>query len=253
MPEGLLAATIPLTGYLLAFVYEAGFCTAFHIPLSFITLTPTIVFAAVAALTVLVAPLFWLANIMCIMGLDLRDPVARSLTRLAIPGVLFLLFIGVNPKAWQESIWLLCLLAFLALGEFGLPLLTQRDKKSYREKLLGQEAVEARVTDLFHVFGRRFGTLPMTIAVVMIMAILLSNIAGRSQAKRQEEFLVLASSPETVVLRVYGDDLVCAQFDRATKEIQPNFFTIKRVSLPSEPRIQLNLEKVGPLRLAVTR
>lgn len=246
-------ATIPLAGYLVAFVYEAGFCTVFHIPLSFITLTPTIVFVAISALTLVLAPLFWLANIMCMIGLDLRDPIIRSLTRVAIPGMLFLLLVGMNPNAWREWIWLLSLVAFLALLEFGLPLLTQRDKKSYREKLLGQEAIDARTSDLFDVFGRRFGTWVLNVAMVMIMAILLSYTAGKGQANRQKEFLVLASSPETVVLRVYGDDLVCAQFDRATKEVQPNFFVIKRVTVSSDPRIQLNLEEVGPLRFAATK
>jgi len=253
MPEGLLVATIPLAGYLLAFAYEAGFCGVFHIPMSFMTLSPTMVFAAIAGLALLVAPLLWFANLMCMLGLGLGDPIARSLIRLAIPAALFLLSIGINLKAWRESMGLLLLLAFFVLLEFGLPLLTQRDKETYREKLLGQEAIEARVTDLFDVLGRRFGTLRVTIAMVMIMAILVSNIAGRGQAKGQEEFLVLPSSPEVVVLRVYGDDLVCAQFDRITQEVQPHFFVIKRVTLPSEPRMQLNLEKVGPLRLSQAR
>jgi len=253
MPEGLLVATIPVVGYLLVFAYEAGFCGAFHIPLSFIALNPTMVFAVIAGLALSVAPLLWFANLVCMIGLDLRDPIARSLIRLAIVAFLFLLPIGINLKAWRESMWLLLLLAFFALLEFGLPLLTQRDKETYREKLLGQEAIETRVTDLFDVLGRRFGDLPVTIAMVMMVAIYVSNLAGRGQAKRQEEFLVLPSSPEVVVLRVYGDDLVCAQFDRITQEVQPHFFVIKRVTLPSEPRIQLNLEKVGPLRLAQAR
>lgn len=253
MPEGLLVATIPIVGYLLVFAYEAGFCGAFHIPLSFIALSPTMVFAVIAGLALSVGPLFAFANLVCMIGLDLRDPIVRSLIRLAIVAVLFLLPIVVNPKAWRESMGLLLFLALFALLEFGLPLLTQRDKQTYREKLLGQEAIETGVSDLFDVLRTRFGDLPVTVAMVMMLGIYVSNVVGRGHAKGQEEFLVLLSSPEAVVLRVYGDDLVCAQFDRITQEVQPHFFVIKRVTLPSEPRIQLNLEKVGPLRLAQAR
>jgi hypothetical protein len=63
---------------------------------------------------------------------------------------------------------------------------------------------------------------------------------------KEKEFLVLASSPDTVVLRIYGDNIICAPFNRSAKEMQRSFIIHK---VGETPPLELRLEKIGPLVL----
>jgi hypothetical protein len=66
--------------------------------------------------------------------------------------------------------------------------------------------------------------------------------AGKEQALNQTDFLVPSTNPNSVVLRVYGDNLICAPFH--DKSVEPSFFVLK---LDDEPRPHLELRNVGPL------
>jgi hypothetical protein len=69
---------------------------------------------------------------------------------------------------------------------------------------------------------------------------------GAANAGRQTEFLVSHSSPQTIILRIYGDNLIGAPFDEKTKSVKSSFFVFK---ITSDYQKELSLEKVGPLTL----
>jgi hypothetical protein len=97
----------------------------------------------------------------------------------------------------------------------------------------------------------------ITLAVVVILAILLllailplAFLVGRGEAMSQQDFLVTFTNPsmppDTVVLRIYGDKMVCASFDFEKREVTKTFFVLK---LDDEPRPKIYLAKVGPLKV----
>ena len=67
---------------------------------------------------------------------------------------------------------------------------------------------------------------------------------GRYRAIYQESFYVTNTSPEAVVLQVTADYVICAPFDRSSKEIEPAFQILKN---EEDPSIIFRLEQVGPL------
>ena len=73
-----------------------------------------------------------------------------------------------------------------------------------------------------------------------------AHTAGKAQAHQQEEFLVIDHSPEVVVLRIYGEYLITAPFDRSTKEIEKKLYIFK---LSDNSPTLLTLEKAGPLKV----
>ena len=85
----------------------------------------------------------------------------------------------------------------------------------------------------------------MTLIMILWLLLVISNNAGDAAALKQEEFLVANTSPEMVVLRIYGDHLICAPFDRATKEAQRSYSVL---NVADDPQLMVRLEKVGPLR-----
>lgn len=248
--EGLLVAAGPAIAYVGAFAYETAFCRAFRIPIAFITISLTTVLIAFAALLILLLALFLLTNLGVIIGIDIRSPIGRSLVRVSIPTLILLSLMLLYGRAlWRSWAWPVAIYVFFVSLEFGLPLLTQRDKKSYREKLLAQEAIEGRIDSLPSRLFRLLGPRTYWVFVGVVFAIFLLHSAGSAQARRQQEFLVVRSTPECVVLRIYGDRLICAPFNRATGEVEPIFSVIEYVHSAYEPRLQISLERVGPLSI----
>lgn len=68
---------------------------------------------------------------------------------------------------------------------------------------------------------------------------------GRRNAMTQTVFLIPSTYPQSVVLRVYGDTLVCAPFDQQNRTVESSFFFIR---LGDASEVRLTPRKVGPLR-----
>ena len=73
-------------------------------------------------------------------------------------------------------------------------------------------------------------------------------IVGTEHATKRVSFLVASTKPETVVLRIYGDRMICASFNRITRQVEPNFVLLK---VAEDPRLRLRLEPVGPLHVKI--
>jgi hypothetical protein len=62
-------------------------------------------------------------------------------------------------------------------------------------------------------------------------------------------FQVIAADsqrPEVVVLRIYGEYLITAPFDRSTREFEKKLYLLK---ISDMTKLPLTLEKVGPLKV----
>lgn len=82
------------------------------------------------------------------------------------------------------------------------------------------------------------------VTFILILALALAFQFGRSEAQRNTEYLVLEGTPETAVLRIYGDTLVAASFNRSTHELGQTFILLDIHELSG--RIFKN-ENIGPL------
>ncbi len=107
---------------------------------------------------------------------------------------------------------------------------------------------ERNVKENAKTFENYFGqNVVMTIILVLmfIALLFLSFSTGQIKAKSQDKFLIVHSVPETVVLRIYGDNLICAPFERERNQVTRSFVIRK---MGDNPDIILNVEMVGPLR-----
>jgi len=83
------------------------------------------------------------------------------------------------------------------------------------------------------------------IVIVLIISISGAWLYGYSQARDQKIFLVRETTPEQVVLRIYGDKLITAPFDKQNKEVRYGYFYITKMG--DEPNILIKFDVVGPL------
>lgn len=84
------------------------------------------------------------------------------------------------------------------------------------------------------------------ITLILFFAITLGFVFGKSQAESKTDFFVTNLPESNVVLKIYGDVMIVAPFDRQKKTIQKNFQLIK---LGTEKDLKLKLESIGPLTI----
>jgi hypothetical protein len=141
---------------------------------------------------------------------------------------------------------ILIVLLLYGLIIFGIPLIAHREKGSYLERLKAtRESEDKFIQDSDYVW--RYFSYKGVIAFSYFWIIYsVTYNVGHQEAFKKKEFLVYAGSPEMVVLRIYGDNLICAPFDREKKEVQRSFTVIK---IGESPKTMLNLEIIGPLHV----
>lgn len=241
--EGVLLAAIPFFSYLLTYIYEAGYCKFFGIPWEFISPNWANVFIFAGGLLGLIVVMFFLIEPFFItIYPELPWPILRRLRRLSVPVLLSLIYLFLFGKDQSVFIVVVGVILSLALLEFGLPLLTQRDRKSYLEKLTAQDSVDDRVDGLGDLAARRLG--PSVFGYLLLVYFLgcLSFYAGRAAAMNQENFLVLVDEPDIAIVRVYGDRLIGMKFNREKKLAINNFKILVSTGTA------LQLENIGPLK-----
>ena len=247
LSEGLLIAAIPILGYSLAFAYEVGFATVFGIPIEFLTFELTKILTVAGLLTIL-SPLVLLVGF--IPAFLFRH--SNLISRLVSPYIPSLIMIGIllylHLTRWQEWITLVVVMGVFAAVDFGAPLVTQRGKATYSEKLLAEnkEFRKQLAGTIIHNLVNRVGRTGLMAVLVVWLTVYSAYSVGRAQAFDQTHFLVPSTSPEWVVLRIYGDKVIIAPLDRTSGGVQKSFGILK---LGEDPSLVLSREKVGPLHI----
>ncbi|HUU41662.1 MAG TPA: hypothetical protein VMW42_12030 [Desulfatiglandales bacterium] len=246
--EAVIIACSPLIAYFLTFIYEAGFAGVYKIPLSLVELNLTTVFTmAVAVATILFFVLMFFnpVYIFAVGPFRGKEYINTRIAALVPILILFLANLLLFGALWKKWIFSLIFLIVMTSVVFFLPLITQRSKESYLEKIKA-DAESYEPEDLYGLLAKHLGRSYFYYLFCFFMFFLIVYSAGQAKAMKEKEFLVLASSPDTVVLRIYGDNIICSPFNRGTKEVQRSFIIHK---VGETPPLELRLEKIGPLVL----
>ncbi len=250
--EGILLALAPPFSYFLAFSYESGFAQHFDIPINFIQvgfidviIFASVVFGGIVFFIVMINPIVMFFPLKKVFLL-----VPLSSTALVIFIISFFLFGYSNWKYWFFSLLFLMFYVFL---DFGMPLFSQRNVSGYMNKWVAQKEHEQKINesnpDFFILIGRHYGGRLLFIIIGLMVSVLIVTNSGLAKAVNQDEFLVLDTSPEMVILRIYGDRMIVAPFNRKTQEVESKFI-IK--TLGEDDNLVISPEDIGPLKLKPT-
>lgn len=207
----LLIAVAPAFGYGLAYVHERGYCALYHIPADLIHLNLTTVLFAIAASMGGVALLFWLG----FMAMTIPQDTSATKKNIYLSSILFLflLFFGVFYLTVEEFKELSIAFGVFLFSIFVFPrilpwLIGKFSPKGERRETLMDRLVKNKYV--------RYGY----VAILVIAFIFVSAyLAGRADAWNKEIFLVPSSNPELVVLKVYGDNIICGRLVQESDEI----------------------------------
>lgn len=231
-----------------AYLREWGFCSVFGIPIEFIQLNITTVLIAITSGVGVLFLVFWLADLFYILSQQRRlknfGPIRRRLSLCGLVLIFFGCFSALFPPlrdAWPILVYFLVLLIFT---QFVTPLIAQRKIPGYISKLEAQDRIERETPVLLDYFIKRVGITIVFLGILIALFLSTMFFVGYNTAMRQTDFLVPSTHEDLVVLRIYGDNLICAPFDIKTREVDKTFLVIK---LDDEPRPQLRLVRLGPL------
>ena len=176
--------------------------------------------------------------------------LAHYIPRLS--AILFLLvlvpFALYQGHKWKQLAFAFSMWLVMALAYFVGPLIIFRKKGDISNRYAEawkRELESSTITPLDHV-GSRFGIRNSgPLLYLFFISVVLANLAGDAAAISQKEFLVTNTTPAMVVLRVYGDTMICAPFDRNSHEVKKSFTLLK---MAEDPKLVLSLENVGPLK-----
>lgn len=84
------------------------------------------------------------------------------------------------------------------------------------------------------------------ITLFLIVSLSLGFVFGHTDAVNRTEYVVLNTVPESVIIKIYGDKVVSAPFDRE-KRVLYKSFTVHR--LGDDSGLTLSPQSVGPLEV----
>lgn len=248
--QGVVGAGLPVLGYVVAFVYELGYCTVFKLPDAAISLDMIAVLRAVFWTASGLGGVAFLANVVTAFGGEKPYERRVFMTGAVAVGTLPLVVWGA-PIAPRASSWLL---GFFLLGLFQIwlrPLIRATNTKGYRNKLIADDvrmrAEDRKGNDGVPMVQRAlYSGHPGALLAVGVAWILFAAYGlGANEARKQWEFYVIPGAPEQVVLRIYGDKMITAPFDRRHWKLGKR---IELRQLGDDKPLPLHLENLGALK-----
>ena len=248
--QGILALS-PIAlglGYFMAYLYELGFCSAFGLPTELIRLQWTDILPTAGRVFITFFALFWVVFVFLIFINSARrrrwGPRKRRFVMLSLFFVIYIAFAISYPPALHEWYWMFPLFLYFVFLFFVGPLFTQRGTPGYLQKLSAQDEIDRQSPSPLDYLAKRIGWGLLGVLLMMLPLLSLPYFSGEVAAMTQEYFWVPSTNQNSVVLRVYGDNLICAQLDKQSNKLNGSFFILR---LDDDPRPVLTLQKVGPL------
>lgn len=248
--EGVIIAASPVLAYLYTYRYESAFASIFKIPPEFIELNLTTFFVMAGRLALVLFFVIIIYNLLYqFLAIPFKKEEVIYRRIIALTPLFFMLAAKVYLFGWLWRFWKTSFFGILVVASFFFlfPLISQRSKGSYLEKLRADDEYDAEHAEgLLVTLARSVGYKNWYYLFWLTVIFVIVGAAGEAKAIKEKEFFVLASSPNTVVLRIYGGKIICAPFDREDRKVERSLIIHK--VLGNQP-LELRLEEVGPLSL----
>jgi len=245
--EGVILVILTATVYAAFLVREMGYADFFLIPHDLISASHIGLFSASRAIAFGVVAYIGKVNLVWILTPRGERPII-SIVRYAVGTVLVICF-ALHPYlsvdgSWWGLIGVIGVVGLLLFGWFVWPLFTQKNVVGYENKVIEQARLEANSKDIFgSLFEQVDRSTYITLCFVVAM-IIFAYGDGRRSAIEQEEFNLLAGTPNVALIRIYGDISVFVEFDPKEKRLNG----LVRVAKISEGK-ELSLRKTAIGRL----
>ena len=245
--KGLLLI-VPFAGYLILFIFQAGYLSYFSIPWQLIGFQVTdILVAGVIVGVLLLAALLLIGTLLPLLLLLARrrlQPAQLDTLGLYLPALLaaLLAVVAIVRERWPVF-WLSL---FLAGWMFAYGLLAAGMARSGRLRQAGEEVARHWQGTLPGAYWRHFQMRSwLTLLPVYLLLLLLVILeAGHIVAAQRAFFRVTSASPEMVVVFQTEERVILKPFDRQARALDGSYQVVESGEMGG---ILLRGEEVGPL------
>jgi hypothetical protein len=245
LSDAVLIAATPVVGYFVAYLHEIGSAQEYGIPYGFVSVDLSTALASALALVVVLIVVSVMVNaLILVFPHEAPSAVRARFTGGAWAVLILVVLVSIYGPEWRAWIWAPAGAAAAFLLSLTVPLLTQRNVEGYVAKLEAADAVnrEGVNRNLLSWASARFGSSVIYVTLGILLAGYLAYSTGRASAMHDRDYLVIQGKPEFVVLQVYGDVVVTAEFDRQRRCISHHLRVLKL----SSKAIEGVRERVGP-------
>jgi hypothetical protein len=241
---GALLAVAPGVGFILSWAHEYAYTDQFGVPSNLIAPQLSDVLITVLLLVVVAFAVFSALE----LYLGVRSAGARRIGSIerGLAGMLVMALLVVAVEVQPVSLatrifapvaWVLFGLAIFVFTPIGR-------KGTYRERLdAGRLALGERDSLVDRIGIRAHWLFAASVAIIVLVTSLLS---GGLEAAWQTNYLVTTSGPPELVVRIYGDTVILAEYDAATHQIPRRYHVQK---LGNQP-LDFEQRHLGHLSLA---
>jgi len=253
-PKQIITATIvlavlPAYLYFITYMNEVGACSTLKIPTYLIEPSIGNVLGFGASIFSFFVFCFYFLNAVLPLRQAAKDP-NKSHLRIMLLINFYGLIIGsvifyVNPISWHIFFIILGIIIVLNLLYWILPLIYKvKDKEhTIKEKLSG-----IRVSSpIMLIDDLQKGLQKKDVSIIMFSCFLLPGLCyflGRGAVIKNTDYEFINNSKNQIVLRKYGDLLICGTVNLKTKILTDS---IQLIKIGDKEIIQLKTEPIGPL------
>ncbi len=252
--EGVVITFISAVAYTYTFGYEIGYAQVFGIP------TPLIEISFTSMLSVFVS---LLAGLMLGMFLFSYIDIWKNMLTNALPlhlpdnfnKILIELLKRFYPLLIFIYIFFLINIYFVLPDSFYKPTLVFfiggyiTSQILFYKPIIKSETPSNTVTSKSSrsIFEKipYLGLPGFFMVLVLLSGFYMAKYAGQMEAIHQKQYLVVNGNLESVVLRIYGDKIVCAPLDINTGKFKKEFTILK---LNDKSEVKMSLMDIGPLQ-----
>jgi hypothetical protein len=236
----------PAVAYYLAFTYEASYCKSFAIPPSFIhpDLTTILIYTSVVAGVSFLVVMLIDAWIDVVKAPPIIQPY-QHVFRIYGPFLVLVLLVAEVYGTAHWGHWLLVALpiAFGAIVDCLLAFIGDKSQP-YLARLKGPAALLSGPGTVWDVARKRLDLELVVFFAAIYIGRLISSALGEAEAFNQRTFLVPSTYPDSVVVRVYGDKILCAGIDLASKKPTQQIYIL---TAGTDPSLHFDSREIGPL------
>lgn len=236
-------AIAPAIAYFLCYTYESAYCGVWNLPRQFIEIgIPTILFfcSVIIGLGLTIPMLF--DSLLTAKKAESESGGYRVFL-LYTPVIFLLLLIATVTKfeLWDFLLWssiiFVGIICDISLAFFF------RKEKPYLHRLDGPLQFLVAPGSFLGIAKNRAGN-HFSVVVIIYIFYVVSLLYGRSTAKHETWFLVPSSNPKSVVVRKYGDKIICSEVDLDRKTRTNRFFIITE---GADPALTFEWKEIGKL------
>lgn len=228
LKEAIIIPVLTLFGYMVAFLYQAGYFAYYHIPRDLIEVNLTNIFIAIIALSAILWFGISFINSLSLMGMFKRD---TALKRFLVSNFLLLLITLILGYFLSYSLKAVIMTVLIILFSYGMAMIFGGFKgKGIEQRLLHQEEVDRELdkNDIIVKFANNIGVFNFKMFMILILVLIMTYGYGYSKAKNTEEYTFLVDLPQTAIIKIYNNNFIGLEVNEETKTFTDKFTLINR-------------------------